>query len=97
MRKIRTFDYGDLLARYCHLVASRNRGDTMLDSYSGFAPDEIAEIRRIAGAGRNPMAAIPQKTGGNAPGDRPARGWFAHLLDDDREAEAAARLDGDQS
>jgi hypothetical protein len=59
------FKYDILLARYVATVRARNGGNDMLDSYSGFGPDEIREIKRLAGAGRNPMTCQNVKVGGD--------------------------------
>lgn len=57
-------DPSQLLARYSHLVRSRNRGDDYLgDEYCGFNYAERQEIRRIAGGDRNPMSGQNVKTG----------------------------------
>ena len=57
--------------------------DLLADDYRApFSPDEVAELRRVAGIRpTNPMQLGNERTGGNAPGTRPANGWFSKALE----------------
>jgi hypothetical protein len=74
-----TFNYADMIGRLVRYYRKLNRGNDGLsvDAYPPFSPDEIHELRRLAGSRSfNPSAPLQERTGGDGLGTRPSNGWF---------------------
>jgi hypothetical protein len=62
------FNYADLLVRYFNNVCRRNRGDPMLDEYSGLNYAERAAIKRLANPrGTGTGSSTFERVGGEPP------------------------------